>query len=276
MIEIGKFNRLNVLREKDFGFFLDGCELGDILLPIRYAPEQCCEGSDVDVFIYRDSEDRLIATTERPYAEVGEFALMQVKDVTEIGAFLDWGLMKDLFVPFAEQLTRLKKGSSYIVRVLLDESTQRIIGSVKLNSFLSKETCGFEVGDSVDILIYKKTDLGYRVIVNNLYWGMLFNHDVFRPMVKGMLIKGFVKNIREDGKLDLCLQKEGYGKISLLSAELLEVIKEHNGFLPLTDKSEPSLIYDSLGMSKKTFKKAIGALYKKQLVMIEPTGVRLA
>jgi predicted RNA-binding protein (virulence factor B family) len=276
MAEIGKWNTLEVTKELDFGVYLDGKEHGEILMPMRYAGELNCKiGDKVEVFIYLDSEDRLIATTEKPYAQVGNFALLEVVSVNNVGAFLYWGLMKDLFVPFREQKQKMEVGYSYVVYIYVDDLTNRIVGSAKVENFLDRTLPEFKEGQEVDLILYTQTDLGYKAIINNTHTGLLFNEDVFRNLERGEHTKGYIKKIREDKKIDLLLDKPGYEKVDDISKTILDKLKAENGFIALSDKSPADEIYDMFGISKKNFKKAIGALYKARLITIEDKGISL-
>ncbi|MCP5007627.1 MAG: GntR family transcriptional regulator [Planctomycetes bacterium] len=275
MAEIGKPNELRVVKEVDFGLYLDGGEFGEILLPGRYVPENCKVDDRVKVFVYWDSEDRIIATTEVPYAMVGDFAFLKVVSVNRIGAFLDWGLPKDLMVPFGEQAVVMEEGQSYVVRVYVDNRTNRITASSKLDKFLDRKPAGFQVGWGFDLIICNKTDIGYKAIINNSHWGVLHFSDVYEPLRKGEKIKGFIKKVREDKKVDLCLHKPGYEKVTDVAAFIVDVLKKRGGFLHVTDKSSPEDVRRVFGVSKKTYKKAIGALYRKRLVTLEEDGIRL-
>jgi len=276
LVEIGKVNNLEVVKEVEFGLYLDGGEVfGEILLPIRYVPRDCKLGDRIDVFIYFDSEDRIIATTEKPRAQVGQFALLKVVSVNSIGAFLDWGLPKDLLLPFNEQKRRLHPGEWRTVRVYQDVRTLRLVASTKLDKFLDKTPPAYEIGGEVELYIFERTDLGFNAIVNNAHWGLLLDNEVYKPLTGGEKVTGYIKYIHEDGKIDLSLQKPGYEKVVDISEELLKMLKAQGGFLPLTDKSSPKLIHSLLGVSKKTFKKAIGGLYRKRLIAIEAGGIRL-
>ena len=276
MIAIGKHASLEVIKETDFGVYLDGGPFGEILLPNYAVPKGTKKGEELSVFIYCDSEDRIIATTLEPKAIVGDFAFLSVKAVGEYGAFLDWGLSKDLFVPFREQLVRMQKGASYLVYVYLDEQTDRIVASSRLNRFVKMTSEGINADEEVDLIVAQQTDLGYKVIVNETYWGMLFRNEVFRKIQIGDRIKGFVKQVREDKKLDIVLQKQGYtNEVENTTTSLLQAITQNDGFLPLTDKSPPQDIYAQLQMSKKAFKRAVGALYKQKKIAIEKKGIRL-
>jgi len=259
----------------EFGVYLDGGSDGEILLPTRYVPENCQIGDTLSVFIYTDSEDRLIATTLKPYAMVGEFACLEVQEVNEVGAFLDWGLMKQLLVPFREQHAKMREGGRYPVFIYVDFESKRITASAKLEKFIDDSHPELEVNQQVDLMIYKKTDLGCKAIVNQQYSGVLYKNEVFQPLEIGQKLTGFVKQIREDDKIDLMLQKPGFEKIDDFSIRLHELLKEADGFLPLTDKSPVEEIYNRFGISKKTYKKAVGDLYKKHLVVLEENGIRL-
>jgi uncharacterized protein len=276
MADIGKWNTMEVIKELDFGVYLDGGEQGEILMPVRYVPKDCKPGDKVEVFIYLDSEDRIIATTEKPFAQVGDFALLEVVSVSSVGAFLYWGLMKDLFVPFREQKQKMEVGYSYVVYIYVDEMSGRIMGSAKVENFLDKTPPEFEEGQEVDLIIYTQTEIGYKAIVNNTHTGVLFNSDVFRTLHRGEHTKGYIKKIREDKKIDLLLDKPGYEKVDEISKKILDKLNEENGFIALSDKSPADDIYDVFGISKKTFKKAIGALYKARMITLEENGIRLA
>jgi predicted RNA-binding protein (virulence factor B family) len=275
MVEVGKLNTLEVSRSSDFGLLFDGGELGEILMPKRYVKKGYRAGEEVEVFVYLDSEDRLTAVPEKPKAVVGEFALLRAVDVTSIGAFLDWGMPKDLFVPFREQRVKMRQGESYIVHIYYDRASGRIAASSKLDKYLESSKRFYKNGEEVDLMVWQKSDLGFKCIINNERWGMIFFNDVFQPMQRGEKIKGFIKNVRPDGRIDLCLHKPGYEKVTDLTDVILNYIKEQGGFMPITDKNPPEEIYGVFGVSKKTYKKAIGALYKKRLITIEPGGTRL-
>lgn len=275
MAEIGRLNSLRVVKEVDFGLYLDGGEHGEILLPKRYVPENAKPEDILEVFIYLDSEDRIIATTETPHIMLGEFACLKAVAVSSMGAFLDWGLMKDLFVPFREQKLKMEEGRWYIVTVYLDPETKRLVASAKIEKFLDNLPPDYEAGQEVDLLIAGETDLGFNAIINNKHLGVIYKNEIFQPLRKGERIKGYIKKIREDEKIDLLLQKPGYGKVDDISMKILNVLKDHNGFLPVTDKSDPDTIYELFGVSKKTYKKAIGALFKFRIIDIEDKGIRL-
>ena len=256
--------------------YLDADDLGDVLLPKRYVPAGCGPGDVLEVFVYRDSEDRLIATTERPLAMVGDFALLKVVAVNQMGAFLDWGLPKDLLVPFREQKQKMEKGKSYVVRIFLDEKSDRIVASSRIEKFLDSSPGDLQDGQEVDLLIAGRTDLGYITVINNKHHGVLFNEEIFQPIKPGQRLTGYIKKIRDDNKIDLCLQKPGYTKVPDLSDRILDVIKAQGGYIAISDKSDPELIYNLFGISKKTYKKALGLLYKRRLIELSDSGVKLA
>lgn len=276
-IKLGEYNLLEVVKEVDFGVYLDGSEDGEILLPTRYVPQGCKPGDVLNVFIYLDMDERLIATTLQPYVKVGEFACLEVAWVNQYGAFLDWGLMKDLFVPFREQKMKMIKGNSYVVHVHLDEDSYRIVASAKIEKFLSKDMPEYNPGDEVEVLIWQKTDLGFKVIVDNKFSGMIFKNEIFTDVRTGMKMHAYIKQVRPDGKIDLELQKGGVKKVEDFADTLLEYIRSNGGSTPLNDKTDADVIYSSFGVSKKTFKKAVGDLYKKRLIVLEgEQGIRLA
>ncbi len=275
MVEFGKNNSLRVIKEVDFGVYLDGDTDGEILMPIRYVPANCKVGDYVDVFLYLDSEDRPIATTEKPYAQVDEFAMLRVKSVNKIGTFLDWGIMKDLLVPFREQKVTMIEGRSYLVYIYVDEETKRIVASAKLNKFVDKSLPEYSVGQEVELVIESETDLGYKAIINNRHWGILYENEVFEQLAKGLKIKGFIKKIRTDNKIDLALHPLGYEKVDPLTQMILDELIKEGGFIPVSDKSDAEEVYRVFGISKKSFKQALGALYKRRLITLSPDGIRL-
>ena len=274
MVQIGKYNTLEVLKKVDFGIYLKGDNNEEILLPSRYVPHNCRLGDKIDVFVYLDSEDRIIATTEHPYAQVGEFAYLQVKSTNRVGAFLDWGLMKDILVPFREQKMTMKEGYSYIVYLYVDSESQRIAASAKLDKYLDNVPINYVPNQEVDILVVQRTDLGYKVIINNLHWGMVYHNEIFTNIEKGDKLKGYIKQIRNDEKIDVSLQPFGYEKIDALSQQILDVLKDNDNYLPLSVKSPAETIYNYFSCSKKNFKKAIGALYRKHLILILNNGIK--
>lgn len=274
MAAIGVLNELEVVKTVDFGVYLDGGPHGEILMPKRYVPENCQVGDKLEVFIYLDSEDRLVATSDKPLVMAGEFALLRVVSVTKIGAFLDWGLPKDLLVPFREQQLPMEEGRSYLVFVYVDDETNRIVGSSKLDKFVDNLPVDYEAGEEVDLLIAGKTDLGYKAIIDNSHWGLLFKNEVFQPLKTGDRLKGYIKQVRPDEKIDLVLQKPGYEKIDSIAQGVLDKLKASGNYLPVNDKTDPDEISRIFGISKKNFKKAIGALYKQRLVAIDEDGIR--
>lgn len=274
-IELGKFNQLEVVKQVDFGMYLDGGEEGEILLPTRYVPEGCKLGDWLNVFLYLDNEERLIATTLTPLVQVGEFACLEVSWVNQFGAFLNWGLMKDLFVPFSEQKMKMQVGNKYVIHAHIDDESFRIVASAKVDRYLSKEKAAYQPGEEVNILIWQKTDLGFKAIIENMYSGLLYDSEIFQTLHTGDVLKAYVKQVREDGKIDLILQKPGFEKIDDFSKTLHRYITEHGGWIGLTDKSPAEEIYDTFGVSKKTFKKAVGDLYKKRLILLHEDGIEL-
>lgn len=275
-IKLGKYNQLEVVKEVDFGVYLNGDEDGEILLPKRYVPEGTKPGDVLNVFIYLDMEERLVATTLQPYVQVGEFACLEVAWVNQFGAFLNWGLMKDLFVPFREQKMKMQKGKRYVVYVHLDEESYRIVASAKVEHFLSTEKPDYQPGQEVEVLVWQRTELGYKVIVENKFSGMLYHNEIFQPLEVGMRLTAFIKQVRPDGKIDLVLQKAGARKVDDFSEVLWQYIKDNDGFTPLNDKTDAEVIYYTFGVSKKTFKKAVGDLYKKRRIVLEEDGIHLA
>ena len=232
-------------------------------------------GDDIEVFIYRDSEDRIIATTLEPKIQLNEFAYLQVKAVTQVGAFLDWGLEKDLFVPFREQNKKMEVDKWYAVYLYLDEDTDRLVASCKVNRFFEKENIDLTIGQEVDILVFEETDLGMNAVINNKYKGLIYENEIFQRIKIGTRTKAYVKNIRDDKRIDLSLQKQGYANVEPNAERILEKLKANNGFLDVTDKSDANYVMYQLEMSKKTFKKAVGALYRQRLIRIEDDGIYL-
>lgn len=273
MLEIGKYNRLEVKKLSAIGAYLTS-DLGDILMPTKYVPEGLHPGEHIKVFIYLDSEDRLLATTLTPKAQVGEFAVLEVKDVTGVGAFLDWGLEKDLLVPFSEQPRPMEKGEKHLVRVYLDRS-ERIAASAKIGKFLETRSVNLKVGEEVQLTFYELGNLGAKVIINGRYAGLLFKSELLGNYQVGLTVKGYVGKIREDGKIDVTLRKGGTQDIAGGKATILRVLRDTGGFLPVGDKSSPQHISETFNMSKKSFKTAIGNLYKEGLIEITPDGIRL-
>lgn len=273
---IGQYNHLRVLRAVDFGVYLDGQALGDILLPRRYVPAGCAVGDDVDVFVYVDSEDRLVATTDKPRAQVGECAFLKVVEVNAVGAFLDWGLPKDLLVPYSEQYKPMEVGKSYVVQVFCDEETGRIAASSKLHRHLKEKTSSLKPQQAVSLLVSGRTDLGYKAVIDNRFLGMLFNSDLLQPVRIGQKLKGYVKAIRDDGKIDLCLHLQTQATRDELADKILQHLQDNNGASTLTDKSSPDDIYRQYRVSKANYKKAIGNLFKQKKILIESDRIVLA
>ena len=273
---IGDYNKLKVVREVEFGVYLDGGEIeGEILMPSKYVPNGTKPNDIVDAFVYTDSEDRIIATKEIPYARVNEFAFLEVKAVTKYGAFLDWGILKDLMVPFREQKTDMEAGSFYVVFIYLDDETDRLVASAKIDNFLSSEIPPYKANEEVSVLVYKQTDIGYKAIVDGKFGGLLYKNEVFKEIAKGDKRKAFIKKVREDGKIDLILQKPGYSKIDGVAKGILQRIRDNNGFIAANDKSSPEIIKNLFGISKKSFKKAIGSLYKQRIISFKNDGISL-
>ncbi len=274
MINIGKYNELEVVKELDFGIYLRDGDI-EILMPTKWVPKDTRIGDFLNVFIFRDSDDRLIATTVEPFAIADSFAFLEAKQVNDIGAFLDWGMDKDLLVPFREQQNKMEPGKSYVVFVYVDEETDRLVASAKLSRFIERDNIEIQDGDIVDLLIYSETDLGFNAIVNNLYSGLIYKNEIYEAIRIGDAMKGFVKHVREDNKIDLSLQKSGFELVDDVKWRILNMMKQNGGFLSLTDNSSPEEIKSTLQISKKAFKKAIGALYRERLVKLTDKGVQL-
>ncbi|MCK8493387.1 MULTISPECIES: CvfB family protein [Spirosoma] len=279
MIEIGRMNKLTALRATSVGFFLGESDSynspDDVLLPNKYVPASLAVGDEIEVFIYTDSEDRPIATTLTPHIMRDEFAPLPVVSVTNVGAFLDWGLEKDLLVPFREQSRPMVVGKWYVVYMYLDKDTGRLVASSKVSRFLDDDVSDLCKGDDVDLLVYESTDLGFNVIINDRFQGLLYHTGIFRPVQPGDRMPGFIKHIRDDKLIDVSLQQEGFQNVEPSAQQILDALNANNGFLPLNDKSDPQLIYQTLEMSKKTFKKAIGTLYKERKIVIQNDGIAL-
>lgn len=274
MIETGKYNTLKIIRDTSVGLFLsDGTT--DVLLPNKYVPKRFEIEDEIRVFVYLDHEERLTATTLKPYIQRDEFAYLQVSYINQYGAFLNWGLEKDLFVPFKEQARKMEEGKRYLVYAYLDEKTDRLVASSKLNQFLEQETIDLELNQEVDLIVSHITELGINVIINSKYKGLLYKDEVFENLTPGKKLKGFIKNIREDKKIDISLTKSGIEGIEENAQIVLDELKSSNGFLRLSDNSHPEEIKTVLKMSKKAFKKAIGTLYKQKLISIKEDGIYL-
>jgi len=269
MVQIGKINRLSVKGTQAYGIHLDGGDSGDILLKDKSAAGKYQPDDKIDVFVYVDRDRRLVATTQKPYATVGEFACLKVVSNSAAGAFMDWGLESDLFVPKSEQQDNMREGKSYVVFIFLSEKNNRITASSKLDKFLDLQPPEYEEGEEVDLIVYAQTDLGYNAVVNSAHIGMIYENEVFQKLVIGRRLRGYVKKIREDLKIDLRLQQTGYQIIDDVSQTILNTINNNGGMVAVSDKSAPEDIYTLFRVSKKVFKKAIGALYKKRLIIIE-------
>lgn len=274
-IRLGEMNRLKVVKRVDFGFYLDGGDMGNILLPAKEAAPDMKPGDEADVFLYLDQEERLVATTLRPKAAVGQFACLQVAWVNNFGAFLDWGLMKDLFVPFREQRRKMQRGEWHIVHVHLDDTSHRIVASAKVDKFLSTERPPYNNGDSVSLMVWQHTDIGYKVIIDGKYGGLLYQSQVFTSLHIGQVLDGYISCMREDGKVDCSLQPAGRQKIDDFTDILFDFIKDNGGSLAMGDKTPAEEIYATFGVSKKVFKQAVGALYKQHRIVITPEELQI-
>ena len=273
-IKVGEYNTLRVARAFDFGMYL-GEDKDVVLLPKRFIPQGVEVGDMLKVFVYHDSENRLIATTQQPIGIVGDIVNLQAVSVTNQGAFMDWGLMKDLFVPKSKQLMGMRVGGYYIVKIYLDEQTGRVAATEKIEPFLSNEYLTVKELEPVDLLVYRRTDIGYTVIINNLHTGVLHFNDIFQEIGVGDRLKGYIKNIREENKIDVGIGKVGYQRVEDEAGKVLRLLKENNGYLPYNDKSDPEDIYSFFGMSKKTFKMTTGNLYKSKKLIFTQTGIKL-
>ena len=273
---LGRIRTLVILRQSDHGYYLDGGQMGEILLPTREVPPDVEQGDEVRVFVARDSEDRIVATTTLPICQAGEFAGMKVLEVNpRVGAFLDWGLAKNLLLPFAEQSKKVQAGERVVVRVLVDPKTDRPIATTKLGRYLDKTSPRYAPGQPVSLIILEKTPLGYAAIVDGLHRGLLHESAIHRPLEIGDVIPGFIRALREDYKIDLSLEPIGFGRVTDLSTRILETLKANGGILELGDESSPDLIREQFGSSKKAFKQAVGTLYRKQLIEPGPRQIRL-
>ena len=277
MALVGRYNSLQVVKHTNFGLYLDGAQDGEILLPNRYIPKDIpSEDEDwLNVFIYLDSDDKLIATTEKPKVQVGEFASLKVVEVNSIGIFLDWGLPKDLLLPYSEEKQPLKAGDYCVVHVYLDKHTRRITATTRLDRYLDKAPANYSVGQEVDLLVAEETAMGFKAIINNKHWGLIHKNEVFKFLRSGKQEKGFIKEVRSDGNISLSLQPVGEQLSSSLNAKILGKLRENNGVLPVSDKSDPAVISNLFGVSKGNFKKAIGALYKQGQIVIHADRIEL-
>lgn len=277
MALVGRYNSLQVVKHTNFGLYLDGAQDGEILLPNRYIPKDIpSEDEDwLNVFIYLDSDDKLIATTEKPKVQVGEFASLKVVEVNSIGIFLDWGLAKDLLLPYSEEKSPLKAGDYCVVHVYLDKHTRRITATARLDRYLDKTAANYSVGQEVDLLVVEATDMGFKAVINNKHWGLIHKNEVFKFLRSGKQEKGYIKEVRADGKISLSLQPVGQEAAGSLSSKILAKLRENNGSLPISDKSDPNLISEMFGVSKGNFKKAIGGLYKQGQIVIHADRIEL-
>jgi predicted RNA-binding protein (virulence factor B family) len=276
-IRLGEMNLLRVAKQVPFGYYLDGGRIhGEILLPQNEVVGDIVLGQEVDAFLYLDQEERLIATMRKPLAQVGDFAFLEVAWVNNFGAFLNWGLLKDLFVPFREQKMKMAKGQSYIVHIHMDEDSSRIMASAKVERYLDHGIAPYRRGDEVDILVWQKTDLGFKVIVDNQWGGLLYDSQVFCDLRTGMRTRAYIRKVREDGKIDLTLTRQGQEGVSDFSDILLAYLQSNGGYCPLGDKSPAENIAQTFNVSKKVYKKAIGDLYRRRLITISDEGIRLA
>jgi len=273
-MKIGEYNELEVIKQLDFGIYLKA-DNEEILMPAKWVPNGTKIGDMLNVFLFLDSEDRLIATTIKPLATANSFAFLEVKQVNDFGAFMNWGMDKDLLVPFREQNGKMVEGNSYVVFVFVDEMTNRMVGSARLSRFIEPVTDDVRENDLVDLLIYSETPLGFNAIINNRFSGLIYKNEIYESIRVGDKVKGFIKTIREDGKIDLRLQKSGYELVDDVKWRILNLLKDSNGLLPLNDDSTPEEIKAKLQISKKAFKKAIGALYKERLVKLTAKGIEL-
>lgn len=273
-MQIGEFHELEIVKEVDFGVYL-ASERGEILLPTKYLPEEVKIGQTINVFLYKDSEDRLIATTLQPYGKLNDFVALEVRDNAPQGAYMDWGLEKDLLVPVKEQPQPYRIGEIHVVRICLDYKTDRLIGVGKINAFLDNDYSKLEEGQEVEILIYSESELGYSAVVDQEYSGLLYKNEIFQPIRIGDKLRGFIKKLREDGKIDLRLGQVGVKAIDVNGQKIIKLLQNNDGFIGLHDKSSPEEIIVKTKMSKKAFKKAIGGLYKQQLIEIKDNGIEL-
>jgi predicted RNA-binding protein (virulence factor B family) len=275
MIKVGEYNLLKVARAFDFGMYLgEGKDV--VLLPKRFVPPGVKPGDTLKVFVYHDSENRLIATTQQPIGIVGDIVCLRVVSLTAQGAFMDWGLMKDLFVPKSKQLTGMRLGGDYLVKIYIDEQTGRVAATEKIEPFLSNELLTIKEQGQVDLIVYRRTDIGYVVIINNRHTGVLHFNDIFHEIRVGDRLKGYIKNIRENNRIDVGVGKIGYDRVEDEVGKVMRLLREHNGYLPYNDKSSPEDIYAFFGMSKKTFKMTTGNLYKNRKIVFTQTGIKLA
>ncbi|MCB0698936.1 MAG: RNA-binding protein [Chitinophagales bacterium] len=273
MVQAGSYYKLRVVKKVSFGIYLDA-DGTEVLMPTRFVPQGVQEEDEIEVFIYHDNDGRLIATSQKPYGQVGDIVMLQVKDKTKQGAFMDWGLMKDIFLPLSQQRSPIRVGGKYLVYIYLDEQTGRVAASEYVSRYLDNEHLTVDEHDEVDLVIWRKTDIGYSVVINGKHEGMLHDNEIFRDLDIGAKEKGFIKSIQEDGKINVSLGKKGYGRISDEAEKILSLLKENNGYLPYHDKSDPDDIYEFFKMSKKAFKMAVGSLYKQKIIELTKTGIK--
>lgn len=275
MINIGEFNTLEILRDTEPGMFLGDTEGNEVLLPNRYVEDVFKVGDDVEVFIYLDNDERLVAVTDEPHITKGDFAVLRCNEVNDYGAFLDWGMVKELFCPFKEQAFPMKKGGWYLVHCYLDEKSERLVASSKTNRFLDNTELTVEEFEEVNLIVSHPSDFGMNVIINKQHMGLIYKDNIFQELSIGDRLKGIVKKIRPGNKLDIALGQIGYRNIEPNAKKILDTLGDNSGYLPLHDKSSPEAIKEALEMSKKNFKKAIGTLYKQKQITIEKDGIRL-
>lgn len=276
MIKIGNYNILRIARFVDFGAYLADDDNNEVLLPSRYVPDDAAVGDEIEVFVYTDSEDRIVAVTDRPYAQVGEFAFLQVAEVNRFGAFLEWGVPKHLFVPFSEQRPRMQAGGIYPVYLYLDHITKRVVASAKLEKFLGNVIPEYRPGDKVTALVWQHTPIGYKVIVDNLFQGMIYDNEIFAPLELEQTVTALVKAVRDDGKIHLTLGDKAAARVSDLAEDIIEKLREHGGSIGISNSSSPDEIKAIFHCSKKDFKKAVGKLYKERRILLEDGGIHLS
>lgn len=276
MTQLGKINTLSIVKHVDFGVYLDGENMGEILMPKRYVTPDMKDGDEVTVMVYLDGEERYVATTEVPLAQVGDFAWLKVNKIENAGAFLDWGLSKELLVPFSEQKIKMEEGRSYLVYIYIDKVTDRITASMKLEKFFDSTTPEYTKNEEVDIIVWTPTEIGYKAIVNGKHQGVLYKNEVFKKLVTGQKMKAYIKKLREDGKIDLILDKPGYVKIDSTAQSIITLLEKAGGFLPYNDKTDPEVIYNIFGISKKAFKQSIGNLFKQRMITLSDKGIEKA
>ncbi len=276
MIKLGEYNTLKILRDTDPGLFLGNDEGNDILLPNKYIPQQFEIGDMLEVFVYLDHEERPVATTLKPHIKPGEFAMLRCNYTNEFGAFLDWNLEKDLFCPFKEQAFKMRQGDWYLVYCYIDDETDRLVASSKTNSFLSNKELNVKQFDEVNLIVSHPSEIGMNVIVNEKHLGLIYKDDIYKEISVGDRLKGIIKKVRPDNKLDISLSQIGYRNIEPNAQKILDILKDNSGFLPYTDKSNPEDIKETFEMSKKSFKKAIGSLYKKRILSLQDNGIKLS